>query len=351
MKDLKYILAYIIPLSAVWGIQTGGWWSYAAVMIAFILLPVAEEFILPKSTSNLSEGDESVRLSNRFFDWLLYLNLPLLYWVLWIYFQQLTTGQLAIYETIGMTLSAGVIVAILGINVAHELGHRTTWYEQLMSKMMLMSALYMHFFIEHNKGHHKNIATDLDPASAKYNEVIYAFWFKSVIGGYFSAWQIENTRLRRANQSVFSWNNEMIWYHLVQAAYLVAIGLYFGWVAVLGAVVVAMIGFFLLESINYVEHYGLRRKRLASGRYEPVSPRHSWNSNHELGRIFLYELTRHSDHHYKATRKYQVLRHFEQSPQLPQGYPASILLALVPPLWFRRMNPKVKAYNNLQSSN
>ena len=113
------------------------------------------------------------------------------------------------------------------------------------------------------------------------------------------------------------------------------------WAILPYAFAVALIGILLLESVNYIEHYGLRRNRLASGRFEPVSPSHSWNSDHELGRIFLYELTRHSDHHFKATRKYQVLRHFQESPQLPVGYPGSILLALVPPVWFRLMNPQV----------
>ena len=134
----------------------------------------------------------------------------------------------------------------------------------------------------------------------------------------------------------------MIWFQLIQVAYLVGIGLYFGWSVVPFAIAIAIIGFLLLESVNYIEHYGLRRKKMASGRYETVKPHHSWNSNHEMGRIFLYELTRHSDHHFKATRKYQVLRHFDESPQLPWGYPASVLMAMVPPLWFRVMNPLVE---------
>jgi alkane 1-monooxygenase len=125
--------------------------------------------------------------------------------------------------------------------------------------------------------------------------------------------------------------------------YLIGVGLIWGPTVACFAIGTAIVGFLLLESVNYIEHYGLVRKQLASGRYEPVTPRHSWNSNHELGRIFLYELTRHSDHHYKATRKYQVLRHMDESPQLPLGYPTSILMALVPPLWFKKMNPIVKA--------
>lgn len=343
MKDLKYLLAYIVPFSAIYGVATGGWWSYTAVVVGFVLIPILEQFVVPQSTANLSQTDETVKLSNRFFDILLYLNLPILFILLWIYFSQIATGTLATYELVGMTFSVGIIVSILGINVAHELGHRNTKYEQFMSKTMLLSALYMHFFIEHNKGHHKNIATDLDPASSRKNEIVYTFWFRSVIGGYLSAWRIENKRLQKAGKAIVSIYNAMIHYHIIQAAYLIGIGLYFGWAVVPYAIGVAVIGFLLLECINYVEHYGLRRKKMPSGRYEPVSELHSWNSDHELGRIFLYELTRHSDHHFKANRKYQILRHFDESPQLPLGYPASVLLSLVPPLWFKVMNPKVEA--------
>ena len=134
----------------------------------------------------------------------------------------------------------------------------------------------------------------------------------------------------------------MLRFQLWQLLWLYAVGLLFGAKALLGAITIALIGILLLETINYIEHYGLRRRILPSGRPEPVTPAHSWNSDHELGRIFLYELTRHSDHHYKASRKYQILRHLDESPQLPFGYPASVLLALVPPVWFRVMDGKMK---------
>jgi len=133
----------------------------------------------------------------------------------------------------------------------------------------------------------------------------------------------------------------MIQFQLAQVGYLLVVGLLFGWKMLPFAVAIAVFGFLMLECVNYIEHYGLRRKLLPNGRYEKVSPRHSWNSDHELGRIVLYELTRHSDHHFKATRKYQILRHIDESPQLPLGYPTSILMALVPPLWFRVMNRRV----------
>ncbi|MEM8906247.1 MAG: alkane 1-monooxygenase [Bacteroidota bacterium] len=343
MKDLKYLWAYTAPLAAFLGIYYGGIWSPGAIYVGFGIIPLVELFN-KGTTKNLTADEEVSKLSNRFFDWMLYLNVPILFALLVYYFVTIQAGGLSTGEIVGMTCSVGLIVGTIGINVAHELGHRDTWQEQWLSKLLLMTALYMHFFIEHNRGHHKNVATDLDPASARYGENLYAFWLRSTFWSYLDAWKLENNRLRKMGKHPISWENEMIWLQIFQLLYLGTVGWLFGTAMIGFAVAVAIFGFLLLETVNYVEHYGLRRQQLASGRYEKVSPRHSWNSNHELGRIFLYELTRHSDHHYKANRKYQVLRHLDTSPQLPHGYPVSMLLSLVPPLWFAIMNKEVKRF-------
>ena len=342
-KDIKYLLAYVVPFAAFLGIYYGGWWSGAAVFIAFVMIPVMESFI-PRSSQNFEAKEEESRNTALIFDVLLYLNIPILYALLFFYFHTLSTTVLSTGELLGMTFSVGVIVGSIGINVAHELGHRTSKIEQLMSKVLLLSALYMHFFIEHNRGHHKNVATDADPASSRLGEHVYAFWLRSTTGSYLDAWKLEANRLQRLGLSAFHYRNEMIWFQVIQLTYLLVIAWFFSWAVVPFALAIAVIGFLQLETVNYIEHYGLRRKELAAGRYEKVSPHHSWNSNHELGRIFLYELTRHSDHHFKATRKYQVLRHFNESPQLPYGYPASMLMSLIPPLWFRKMDQEVAQY-------
>ncbi len=342
MKDLKYLIAYIAPVSAILGIFYGGFWSPAAFYVAFIIIPFLE-FILPGSGSvsnNDVEAEES-RSKLLFFDILLYSNLPILYGIIYLFLMRITTVETSNLEIIGLTLSVGVVCGVTGINVAHELGHRETWYEQLMAKMLLLGSLYMHFFIEHNRGHHKNVSTDEDPASSRLGENVYAFFYRSVTQSYWSAWHLEAERLEREAKPNFSFANEMLWYQIIQLSFLVGVYAFFGGVALICMIVAAIIGFLLLELVNYIEHYGLRRRKLESGRYEKVLPQHSWNSNHELGRIFLYELTRHSDHHYKATRKYQILRHFDESPQLPHGYPASMLMALLPPLWFSVMDNEV----------
>ncbi len=341
MKDLKYLFAYFLPLSTVFALYWQGVWSWSAVVLAFVLIPLAELF-LPRSAANVPAEAEEPRSNLRFFDWLLYLNAPVLFGIVGWYLFVIAYQSLEFFELLGLTLSTGLIVGANGINVAHELGHRSSPVEQALAKWMLLPALYQHFFIEHNRGHHKHVATGQDPASARLDENLYAFWWRSVTGSWRNAWAIEHERLEKEGKPVLSWANEMVRFSLFQVLWLAGVLAVFGWKGLVGAVAVGVVGFLLLETINYIEHYGLRRRLLPSGRPEPVSPVHSWNSDHELGRIFLYELTRHSDHHYKSTRKYQILRHIDESPQLPFGYPASMLLALAPPVWFGVMNRRIR---------
>jgi alkane 1-monooxygenase len=201
----------------------------------------------------------------------------------------------------------------------------------------------MHFFIEHNRGHHKNVSTDEDPASSRYGEVLYTFFFRTITGSWLSAWKLERVRLERKKQSIWSWQNEMLRFQVIQGALILAIAVFFGVETMAWFMGAALIGILLLETVNYIEHYGLRRKRKGAS-YERVLPVHSWNSNHPLGRLILLELTRHSDHHYMASRKYQVLRHFDESPQMPTGYPGMMVLSFFPPLWFRVMHKRIEQY-------
>lgn len=306
--------------------------------IAFGLIPVFELF-LPADAGNIPEPEETSHLKRRFFDVLLWLNVPILYTLLFMYLERITAGGLTTGEQVGMLFNMGLIIGVSGINVGHELGHRASLFDRFLAWVLLLPAFYLHFYIEHNRGHHRWVATDRDPASARRGEWIYTFWLRSMVGSWRSAWRLESLRLQHLNKPAFHPTNQMILIHLVQVAYVGIIYLLWGGTGVLFATGSALVGVLLLESINYIEHYGLRRQQKELGHYEKVQPWHSWNSDHELGRIFLYELTRHSDHHYRASRKYQVLRHFSGSPQLPLGYPGSILLALVPPLWMSRIDP------------
>ncbi len=346
-KDLKYLLAFVPSLGAIYGLMVGGLWTYSAVIIAFVLVPILEAFFHGDG-KNFAESEESDRKNLRFFDYLLYSNVLVLYGIIALYFIQITTQAWTISEIIGATFSVGIINGTVGINVAHELGHRESVFEQFLAKALLLPNLYMHFTIEHNLGHHKHVATFKDPATSRNGEALYFFWFRSVFGCYSGAWKLEHKRLSRMDKSSISLENKMIQFQLIQLAYLAIVGLAFGWMALAYAVIIAIVGFLLLETVNYIEHYGLQRKQLPSGRYEPVTPLHSWNSDHQVGRILLYELTRHADHHYKANRPYQILKHIEDSPQLPLGYPGSMLLSLIPPLWFYVMNKKLAEFKKVQ---
>jgi len=346
MKDLKYLLAYVAPISAFIGLYFQGWLAPGSFYVAFVIIPIIEVF-RSGSSENLSETEEDSKVKAIFFDVLLWLNLPLLYLLISYFLYIVTTATLSTWEITFSIINVGIVVSTIGINVAHELGHRQNKVEQFMSKALLTTALYTHFFIEHNRGHHKHVATFEDPATARLNEPLYVFWFRSSIFGYIGAWKIEAKRLRKMGKSPISLQNEMITLQAVQILYLVLVGVAFGPIAVAYAIGIAVVGFLLLETVNYVEHYGLVRKKLPSGKYENVQPWHSWNSNHDLGRIYLYELTRHSDHHFKANRKYQVLRNFKESPQLPYGYPASMLISAVPPIWYRLMNRRVASISKV----
>lgn len=346
MKKWKYLFVYTTPAIVLFSILVGNLYSYAAVVLLFGILPLIELFTTG-STENVSKEEEEKLNKDRFYDVVLYSLVPIQYLILGAFLFTLYNSSLELYELIGIILAYGMSAGVLGINAAHELGHRNTRYEQIMSKLLLLTSLYMHFFIEHNRGHHRNVSTDEDPASARFGESVYAFYFRSTWGSWFSAWQLEKERLKRENTSFWSIHNEMLRFQLIQLSLLIAIGLFFNLFTLFGFILGATIGFLLLETVNYIEHYGLRRKKKNNG-YERTLPIHSWNSNHPIGRLLLLELSRHSDHHYIASRKYPILRHFDESPQMPTGYPGMMLLALVPPLWFRLMHRKINTYRTMK---
>ena len=340
MKDLKYLAAFTIPLVACLSVYLRGYFVFLVPIYAFVFLPICE-ILLPIDPSNMDNDTALNKSMNTLFDWLLYLNIPIVFGLLIASLWVVSSFELYHHEIIGLIISTGIVLAINGINVGHELGHRLTTNERFLGKLLLLPSLYMHFYIEHNFGHHLHAATPEDPATAKYNQSVYSFWVTSVYGQYLSSWKIQNRRLKQEKLSFFSIKNDMLWYTIIQFCYLWLVYYVFGYIGLLFAIVSACISFLLLETVNYIEHYGLLRLRSDSGRYERVSKIHSWNSNHVLGRIVLYELTRHSDHHYKSAKKYQVLNCHEESPQMPYGYPTSVVITLIPPLWFKIMNKRI----------
>ena len=340
MKDLKYLTAFSIPIMAFIGLYFQGLYSYLTPIYAFVLIPILE-LLCPVDPKNISDDESENRLKNKVFDWLLYLNLPLVYLLVGWALVVVSSTSIQTYEFIGLILSVGIVLGVNGINVAHELGHRQTTNERFVAKALLLPSLYMHFYIEHNFGHHMHAATKEDPATARYNQTVYGFWMTSVFRQYVSAWKIQMRLLKNSKKDFFSFKNDMFWYMVLQTIYLLGTLFLFGKIGFTFALFAGITGFILLETVNYIEHYGLMRLKLPSGRYERVREVHSWNSNHVIGRIMLYELTRHSDHHFKTSKKYQILDCHDESPQMPFGYPTSMVLAMVPPLWFAIMNKRI----------
>ena len=342
MKDLKYLMSYSIALMAFIGISIGGFYNYLAVIYTFVFIPVLE-VIVKRSDEKYTEQEKVNRLLDPFFDILLYLNIPIVFGIFFFSLDKLTLTN-SISDIVGIILSASIVMATNGINVGHELGHRRSLFARTCSKLLYLPCQYMHFYIEHNFGHHINVATPEDPATARYKQNHYSFWITSVVRTYISAWKIQLRLLKVSKRNFFSIKNDMIFYTLFQLLFIALIYYYFGLYITLLSILMSVISFLFLETINYVEHYGLLRKKESNGRYERVKPHHSWNSNHTIGRIVLYELTRHSDHHFKSSKKYQLLESLDDCPHLPYGYPTSILLSLIPPIWFSIMNPLVRLH-------
>lgn len=340
-RAFKYLLPLILYAGAVRSFHTYGIVVWFPLILAWIVIPLLELFI-KSDPGNMSSAEEELIKSDKFYDIILYLVVPLQFTALYFFLENINDPLLQWYDIVGRIWVMGLLCGVFGINVGHELGHRVNIFEQFLAKTLLLTSLYMHFFIEHNKGHHKRVATPEDPSSARYGEWIFAFCFRSVIFSYLSAWNIANSDAKKKGKPVLSLHNEMIQFHLIEIAFLAVIFIVFGWLATIYFLVAVVIGFLLLETVNYIEHYGLQRQPTGEGRYERAMPSHSWNSDHVIGRLFLFELSRHSDHHYLASRKYQVLRHHDDSPQMPTGYPGMMLLSLVPPLWFWVMNKRIK---------
>ncbi len=350
LHPLLYLSGYLFPLATAIGISVGGWfWSWSAILLAYVCIPVIE-LLSPAPTGNIAEEKRLSLEARRIYDYVLYLAVPIQFGILFFFLyavsQEWYTNGV---ELAGWVASTGLCCGAFGINAAHELGHRPKRFEKIFSQALLLTSLYMHFFIEHNRGHHRHVSTPMDPATSRRGEIVYAFWLRSVIGGFVSAWKIEAKRLRNLGRKPYGPENQMWLFVLIQIAFAAGIFAFMGTAAGLAFVGVAVIGFLLLETINYIEHYGLMREFNAErNRYEKVRPQHSWNSNHPLGRIVLFELPRHSDHHAFAERRYQGLRHFDESPQLPSGYPGMMLAALVPPLWFFVMHREMDKLESAQ---
>ena len=339
MLRLKYLSILVLPTTVVFSFTLHGMWSFLPHFVFFVLVPMVELLAKPWNGNPSDEALDALE-KDPFFNAVLYLMVPI-QWVFVGWFLWLMTQEMTLIERLGRISSMGVMCGIIGINVGHELGHRLNRFEQFLGELLLLSSLENHFLPYHNSGHHANVGTPGDPATARLNEPVYQFILRSHFGSYFQAWSFECQRMKIMNRKSFSLYNRMMQYSIVSLLFLSLIALFCGVFVLLYFVLAAMIGIVLLELVNYIEHYGLMRKQRENGTFEVFKRRHAWNSNHPISRSLLFELSRHSDHHMKPDKPYQLLECDSESPVMPTGYAGMMILSLVPPLFFKAMNARV----------
>ena len=349
IKKVGFLFSYTLPVLILAGYYLHAEpFTYLVPPFVYVVVPLID-IIIGKDKNNVLKDDFDGLLENRYFDFLVYSHVYIQYFLLGWTCYILSTESLSGFQVLGLFVSQGIYSGTI-INVAHELGHRKSSMAQIHSKVALISVCYYHFFVEHNRGHHVHVATPKDPATSKKNQSVYGFWIQTVLGSFKSAWNIEKVQNERTGKGLW-WQNQVLWGLLASLAVYIIITVFFTSIfnANIGLIVrflliQAVIAFLLLETVNYVEHYGIQRREISPGRYEKVNPLHSWNANHFYSNLLLFNLQRHSDHHAYASRPYQVLRHFEESPQLPFGYPLMIVMSLFPPIWFWVMNKKLEKW-------
>ena len=351
-KKWAYLLVLVAPGSLLFSWYMADshpgqatFWAFFPLLFIFGIVPILD-YIVGKDPSNPDEETQVPSLSEeKIYRWFTLAMFPLMLGILafggWVFAgwaQFSTLGQL------GWVISCGVIGGVVAINVGHELVHKDPKLENWTGGLLLACVTYAGFKVEHVRGHHVHVSTPEDASSSRYNQSLYDFLPKALVRNFLAAWRLEAAYLKRKGKKVVSKDNELIWWYgfslLLAGVFYAA----FGWIGVGFFFAQGLLAGMTLEVINYIEHYGLHRRVLENGRFERVTPAHSWNSNYLLTNLLLFHLQRHSDHHAYAKRRYQVLRHYDESPQLPGGYASMFVLAWIPPLWKAVMNPRVEAY-------
>lgn len=356
LRPLPFGVAWLVPLAALAvALRPQGLMLLLLPALIFVVVPLLD-LALGRSERTLEPESAALKARDLRYDLWLWLWVPLHWGIVAVALVQagglsplgagaieLSWGQLA-----GLAVAVGLMGG-LGINVAHELMHRRGRAERALAEVLMMATSYTHFCVEHVLGHHKHVATPGDPASARRGESLYAFLPRTIVGGVRSAWRLEGERARRTGQAG-TLRDRRLRYPLALLLLWSALGLLAGPVGLAVFWLQGAVAVLLLEIVNYVEHYGLSRREVRPGVYERTTPFHSWNASERVTNWLLFHLERHADHHAHASRPYFALRHVDRSPQLPTGYAGMLLLALVPPLWRRVMDPRVDAWLQRQGT-
>lgn len=320
---------------------------YIGLWIIFGLFPFLDQ-IIPYDLQNPTKEEQKLLKNMIRFKIPLFVAITLDWVFLFWSINEILKNENGFVYNLGL-LFLIILFEGISINTSHELNHKISPLQQIFGTLSLSKNFYMHFLIEHNQGHHKIVATPEDPATARFNESLYQFLPRSIIMSYLSSWKLENKICQENYNSAFTYKNRMIYFTL---AFFILPLIFFYIFGLMGMVLQIIIGigsFHMLEIVNYIEHYGLERKKLEDGKYENVNNTHSWNAPHRLTNYILFKLQRHSDHHDNALKPYQNLCTYEKSPLLPNGYALCVILATVPSKWFEIMNPMVKYYKEGQT--
>ena len=346
VKKYWYLVTLIVPISIILSsalayTSGSGAWMWALAVVFWVGIPVVDAILREDSFNPTAEQEIELQKETTYYKNVLYAA-TILNWVgLVAMTYVVVSGSWSWLHILGAFLSVGALHAV-GLTMRHELGHKMNDKIQVIfAQIGSACSGYAHFNIEHNKGHHKDVATPEDPASSRMGESIYKFAMRELPGAAIRGWSLEAERLKRKKQSVFSLHNELIQTSLITISAYAAMTYFFGIAALPFLIVCAAYGWFQLTMANYIEHYGLLRQTLENGRFERCQPHHSWNNNFKASNLLTLHLQRHSDHHAHPTRAYQLLRDYEDAPQLPQGYPAMMGLALVPAAWREIMDHRV----------
>jgi alkane 1-monooxygenase len=348
-KRLGFLFVFVVPAlmpTAAWlGARSGrsDLMAWFPLFFLFVLLPIAD-YALGHDPQNPSPDSAKQLEHDLWFTLMTLAALPaqlgVMAWSGWHF----AHAGFGLGGTLGWLISQGIVGGVLAINVAHELIHKDTRLERAAGGLLLTSVGYHGFKIEHVRGHHVHVSTPEDASSARFGQSLWHFLPRALVRNTRNAWRLEAQRLAKLGKRSASFDNELIRWTILWLAMLAAFWLWLGPIGLAYALAQGLIAACSLEIINYIEHYGLERQKLADGRYERTTHLHSWNSDYLISNLLLFHLQRHSDHHETPRRRYQALLHHADSPQLPGGYAAMFLLALCPPLWFRIVDPRVRAF-------